>query len=124
MSDKKPGDEPCPRCGERVGDHTVDLLGEHLGDLYNHHLPYEETAEPVDQQVSMLRAGSIDLRAGVQQTAIGSFPVLVFDFAGPDGVIPPIGLLLDEAGMRNVRLLVGQAIDGAIKAARRNRGRH
>lgn len=115
-----PNTEPCPRCQQPVGTHTVDELSSHLSDLHDHHNEFAETPE-TQQQIQGVRAGSIAVRAGVQQTSIGAFPVLVFDFAGPDGVVPPIMLLLDDSAMRNVRHLIGTAIDAAIKHARRAR---
>lgn len=110
----------CPTCQRPIGIHTVDELSEHLATVHDHEMPFEAMPETT-QDLQMLPAGSVAVRAAVQRTSIGTFPVLVFDFAGPAGVIPSIALLLDEQHMRSVRTLVGAAIDAALKAARRAR---
>ena len=120
MTDAADTTQPCPVCQRAIGVHTVDELAEHLSSVHDHDLPFEEFPER-EQEIQMVRAGSISVKAGAQKTAIGTFPVLIFEFSGPDGVLPPIGLLLDDRRMRDVRQLIGQSIDAALKHARRAR---
>lgn len=91
-----------------------------LSDLYDHDLPFEERQIGA-QDLDCITAGSVAVKAGVQATPVGTFPVLVFEFSGPDGPVPPIALVLDDTHMRSVRTLVGSAIDAAVKAARKAR---
>ena len=112
--------ETCERCDQPVDDHTVGEWRRCLADLHEHHLPFEH-ADLGDQELQVINAGSVAVKAGVHSSPIGAFPVLVFEFSGPDGVIPPIALVLDDTHMRSVRHLVGSAIDAAIKAARKRR---
>lgn len=110
--------EDCARCGRPVDEHTVAEWRSCLSDLHDHDLPFEENPD-TQQDLQVITAGSIAVKAGVHRSEIGTFPVLVFEFSGPDGPLPPIALLLDSTHMRSVRTLVGSAIDAALKAARR-----
>ena len=110
----------CERCGRVVDAHTVGEWRACLADLHEHDLPFEEV-DLGDQDLQVVNVGSVAVKAGVHSSPVGSFPVLVFEFAGPDGVLPPIALVLDDTHMRSVRQLVGSAIDAAIRAARKRR---
>ena len=114
--------ETCPRCTEPVDGHTVAALRTCLSELHDHVAPFEPIPM-TSQDIACVTAGSIAVRAGVHDSALGTHPVLVFDFATPDGPIAPIALVLDVTHMRSVRTLVGSAIDAAVKAARKHRGR-
>lgn len=122
-----PIDSDVCHCGVVTLDHTLRQLkvchpAEHLN------LPYEEApggAEtladahgPLAGAVTLM-AGAIDTRhvAGMPRAV----PCIGFTFFGPDGmtVVARSLLVLDVERMRNVRLQVGQAIDGAVKKARR-----
>lgn len=105
---------------EPVDTHTVAEFRRCLADLYDHDLPFENVDLP-EQDMQVVNAGSVAVKAGVHSSPVGTFPVLVFEFAGPDGVLPPIALVLDDTHMRSVRHLVGSAIDAAVKAARKRR---
>lgn len=112
----------CPVCPKPVDDHTVRELREHLSTVYDHHLPYEEHPLRNETFTPESFAGSVAIKAAAIATATGTYPVLVFDFGGNDNrSFPPIPLVLDDNAMRNLRRLVGDAIDAARKAARRNR---
>lgn len=112
--------ELCPKCQEPVGGHTVDLLKEHLSELHDHILPFEDTPE-TNQQIDTWMCGSVAIKAAVQRSAIGTFPVLVFEFTEATGPLPPITLILDDTHMRSVPTLVRSATEAAIKAARKAR---
>jgi hypothetical protein len=115
--------ETCERCGTAIDDHTVAELRRCMSDLHSHHLPFEE-ADLGDQDLQVLNAGAIAVKAGVTSSPLGTHPVLVFEFTGPDGVIPPIALVLDDTHMRSVRHLLGSAVDAAIRAAWSHRRPH
>jgi hypothetical protein len=117
-----PNLEPCPTCTEPVGAHTVDQLAAHLSDVADFHLPFEEFDREQEQTLDPHgMAGSIVVKAAAIRSSIGVYPVLVFEFSGPAGPMPPISLVLDDNRMRDVRHLVGTAIDAAIKGARKHR---
>lgn len=118
MSDRNV--EPCPTCDEPIGTHTVDLLAEHLAQVSSYDLPFEEIPE-TQQDLPMVLRGSVTVKAAFHSSALGSHPVLVFEFTTPEGPLPPIGLLLDDTHMRSLRQTVSAAIDAAIKAARKHR---
>ena len=113
-------DEICPGCPRPVDGHTVAELRTCLSALHDHHLPFEE-ADLGEQDLQVVNVGSIAIKAGVHASPIGTFPVLVFEFSGPDGPLPPIALVLDDNHMRSVRQLVSSAVDAAIRAARKRR---
>lgn len=112
--------ELCERCDQPVDTHTVAEWRRCLADLHDHHLPFEAVDLP-EQDMQVINAGSVAVKGGVHSSPMGSFPVLVFEFSGPDGPVPPIALVLDDTHMRSVRHLVGRAIDAAVKAARKRR---
>lgn len=114
---------PSPSCDKLVDDHTVKELREHLSELYDHDHPYEETpGGAVQQELQVVHAGSLMVRAGSMTTSVaGVVPVLIFDFGTPDGPLAPIALILDDARMRSIRQVVSEAIDGALRAARKAR---
>lgn len=116
-------DKPCERCDRVIGDHTVREWRQCLSDLYEYEMPFEDIAggKPVDQEMEMILAGNITVRSAVHRSPVGVFPVLVFDFGTAKGPVAPIGLILDTNHMRSVRHIVGNAIDSAVKAARRAR---
>ena len=113
-------DESCPRCQRPVDEHTVAEWRTCLSDLHDHNLPFEQIPE-TEQDLQVVTAGAIAVKAGVSRSPVGTFPVLVFDFTGTEGPLPSIALVLDTTHMRSVRHLVGQAIDAAVTAARRAR---
>lgn len=115
-----PDAETCERCATSIDHHTVAELRRCMADLHSHDLPFEE-ADLGDQHLRVLNAGSVAVKAGVSSSPLGTHPVLVFEFTGPDGVIPPIALILDDASMRSVRQLVSSAVDASIRAARKAR---
>jgi hypothetical protein len=115
--------ETCERCSQPVDDHLVSQLRRCLSDLHSHDLPFEETGI-VEQDLQVLNAGAMAVKAGVTSSPLGTHPVLVFESTGPDGLIPPIALVLDDTHMRSVRQLVGSAADAAIRAARNHRRPH
>lgn len=117
-----PTPETCPRCERVTDEHTVAELRTCLGDLYEHDLPFEEIPETT-QDLQVVTAGSLTVKAGVHGSPLGTHPVLVFDFGSPEGPLPPIALILDDSHMRSLRTVVGSAIDAALKAARKHRGR-
>lgn len=117
MSDKT---GPCPRCTRPTGEHTVDEFTRCMADLHDHDLPFESMPE-TQQTLDVVTAGSVAVKAGVQDSPLGAFPVLVFEFTSPTGPVPPIALILDAEHMRSVRRLVTTAVDAALKAARARR---
>lgn len=110
----------CARCSLPVDDHTVAEWSTCMSDLHDHDLPFEVIPETV-HDVEAVMVGSVAVKAGVHDSPLGAFPVLVFEFTDPSGPLPPIMLVLDATHMRSVRTLVGSAIDAACKAARRRR---
>lgn len=114
----------CPGCGRPVDDHTVrELRACHPAEALN--LPFESTGEPVEVDVDNLGrlATAVVIRAAVAPVRSRPLPALAFTFFGADGltVVAKALLILDDTRMRELRTLVGAAIDGALTAARRAR---
>jgi hypothetical protein len=120
--------QPCPTCQTPVGTHTIDGYQECVQGL-DYHLPYEDIpGDPITvpgEEGHMV--GEVTVMAATMKTAIGVFPILRFTFTGPGPEplsrrsLPPINLLMDANGLRQVRQLVATATDKAILAARRAR---
>lgn len=74
-------------------------------------------------------AGAVVMVAGVMKDhEIEEFndphPVIVFRFVAPDGdFYPDMSLVVQEDELRDLKLLVGKTIDGAINKARKERKR-
>lgn len=121
-------ESPCPGCGIPIGDHTIRGYEECLKRSgFNYELPVEEIpGGPVSypsHEGSMV--GEITVMSAVLDTAMGVLPVLRFVFTAPGATpmsrvnLPPIDLVMDAAGLRRVKKLVGDSVELAIKAARR-----
>lgn len=124
-----PLDEDVCHCGKLALDHTVREArvcspAEHLN------LPYAESEKPAYTLAEahgpvagavIVKAAAIDTRgvAGMPRAV----PAIGFSFMGPDGLtkVARALLVLDVERMRAMRLLIGQAIDGSIREARRVR---
>lgn len=121
-----------PGCGRDVDDHTLrELRAHHPAENLN--LPYQDApgdpiAVPLDTQGVM--AGAIVVRGLVMPVPDGpqlglprAIPALGFTFFGADGLheVAKVVLVLTDDGMRNVRSIVGGAIDSSLKATRRAR---
>lgn len=111
-------DKTCPVCPKPVDDHTVAELRDHLSEVHDHDIPFE--AIPLTwQDLEVVMAGSVAVKAGTHQSPVGNYPVLVFEFTSHDGPLPPIALVLDAQHMKSVKTLVGAAVDQSISAARK-----
>lgn len=110
--------EPCPVCPMPVGEHTVDQLADHLSEAHDHDLPYEATPLKY-QDMQVVVCGSLAVKAGTNQTPLGVFPVLLFEFTTTDGPLAPICLLLDARHMKSIKTLITAAVDGAVSAAKK-----
>jgi len=114
-------------CGKPTDDHTIrELRVCHPAERLN--LPYEEcdmSGNLADQgQLAgglVVRGLVVDLPESFGGTLC--LPALGFTFFGPDGLteVAKTLLVLDDNRMRNLRNIVGSAIDGALKHARRRR---
>ena len=114
-----PDNETCPRDGRPIDEHTVGEFKQCMSDLHDHDLPFEHLGQPVDQDLAVVLAGAISVKAGTHRSEVGKYPVLVFEFTTTDGPLQPIALVLDTTAMRAVRTLVGSAVEAAVLAARR-----
>lgn len=115
----------CPGCGKETDEHLVREVRACLASLRANDpgtLPFEELEGGLrDETIPYVLAGGVIVKAGVQGSPLGNFPVLVFDFASPnvEEPITPIALVLPPERLRDVRVIVGQAIDSALRAARK-----
>ena len=127
-----PPDEPlCLEHRKPLDDHTLrELRVCHPAEQLNQ--PYAEVPEgthmPLEGQGTM--CGGVVVRALVLHSpnaaAAGlpsAIPTLGFQFFEPDGIteVAKVILPLEPARLRDLRVTVGQAIDGAILMARRAR---
>lgn len=116
-------DAVCLTCRRPIDEHLVKELRE--CDPTRNAMPYEELADgPVEQEISTMIAGALTtLAATVDGGPIGKLPAVVFRFFSVDGAepFPDMTLVLDDAAMRDLRRLIGDAADSAIKAARKGR---
>lgn len=116
--------QPCPGCGIAVGDHTVRGYSECLDRAgFNYELPHEDVpGGPVmipgfDGHL----VGEVVVRSAVLPSALGAFPLLVFDFESVGSApmervrLKPICLLLDEAGLKAFRTLVWNSVESACR---------
>jgi hypothetical protein len=124
-----PLDSDVCECGVLVLDHTLRLFKEHhpANEL---NLPYDESGGRVDTPAGSHgpMAGAVVVKSAVIETGgrgglPKAVPAIAFTFLGPDGLtaVAKAILVLDVERMRAVRLLIGEAIDGSITAARRIR---
>lgn len=121
-------DEPCPRCGVLVGDHTIRGYGECLDAAgFNYHVPFEEVpGGPVRMtaDADQMVVGAIDVVAACTDTAFGKLPMVGFRFyaAGvtPMSKVPtPLYLLVGDADiLQRTKELVIKNVNAAIRAAR------
>lgn len=128
-----PLDTDVCHCGVLMLDHTVRLMREHHpAEALN--LPYEENpggqmtwATVADEHgdiasAVVFKAAAIaipDAPTGYAKT----LPALGFTFFGMDGrtTVAKALLVLSDERMRDLRRVIGDTIDGSLKAARRSR---
>lgn len=115
-----------PSCGMLIDEHSFRLFREHNPAML---LPYEPVeAGPIEQiGPDGVIATSVIIKAMVVSVADPPpgmkqhHPALGFTFYGIDGreEVGRFTLVMDSTSMRSLRQIVGSAIDGALKAARR-----
>lgn len=119
-------DDLC-ECGKATDDHTLrELRVCHPAEALN--LPYQEAAAQVPADEMGAMCSGMVVRGLVVPCPAGyglpsTLPALGFTFFAPDGLteVARILLVLDDDRMRELRTVVGSAIDGALKHARRRR---
>lgn len=116
-------DAICLACRRPIDDHKVSELRE--CDPTRNALPYEEfTDGPQQQTLNSAVASSVTtIAAVVDGGPLGPLPTIVFRFFPLEGgdPYPDMALVLDDNAMRDIRKLVGDAADSAIRAARKAR---
>lgn len=114
-------DQECPRCRRPWGEHTLDeMKAHHPANALN--LPFEET-QRIDAQLGALGtpASAVIVRPFVftMRGPVEKGCGLGLTFMGTDGLteVAQIALILNAEGMRNLKELLDQSIDAAVKAA-------
>lgn len=81
-------------------------------------LPFEEAPmRPLHDEDRLKLSGGLVVMAGVVPVLDKKMPAIIFRFFDPRGkMYDPIGLVVDEHQMRDLKVLVEQAVDAAIKA--------
>lgn len=126
--------DTCPLCQLPWDDHLLKTFRAHWAEVKVQRVErYAETTEPVEgpelgtfYDYVEVRAGGVQLPAGaVVAGAPRGLPVLLFRFASSDAATGPpeltAHLVMSEEGLRQLRLIVGSAIDSATKLGRRLR---
>jgi hypothetical protein len=114
-------DQACPRCGARLGSHTLEQIDACSDRPFTPTEPTEGTAE------NLCAAVGISALTYAVDTEDGRLilPGLRFAFqpvGQPDVRINQTTLVMDEIGWGRVRRLVDQGISGAVREARKLRG--
>lgn len=130
MSDVDTLANSCIECGQQWDDHTVAAFREHWAAAHPAvDLPYAPIEPGTAQAVEVAMADFVTVAASVIPTPpaaqLGGMPshlaALVFTFSQGAKPFPPMALVLTDIGMRQLRTLLGDAIDASLKATRKVR---